>query len=82
MLVYTLRRIILFFPVIFCVLFITFFFGFYAPGDPLEIQFGSGTDYTEDPEVLERLRKLYGLDRPFFVQFGDYMWKLVRGDMG
>ena len=48
----------------------------------MEIQFGSGTDYTEDPEVLERLRKLYGLDRPFFVQFGDYMWKLVRGDMG
>ena len=80
MLIYTLRRVVLFFPVLLAILFITFTFGFYAPGDPLEIQFGE--DYVLDEEVLARLRKLYGLDRPFWVQFGDYVWKLAQGDMG
>lgn len=80
MLVYSIRRILLFIPVLFAVLFITFTLGFYAPGDPLEIQFGQ--DFDPDPEVLARLRALYGLDRPFWVQFGDYVWKLAQGDMG
>ena len=80
MTVYVLRRLVLFFPVMFVILFITFAVGFYAPGDPLEIQFGE--DYVQDEEILARLRTLYGLDRPFLVQFGDYMWKLARGDMG
>ncbi len=80
MFVFALRRIILFFPVLFAILFITFTFGFFAPGDPLEIQFGE--DYVLDEEVLARLRNLYGLDRPFWVQFGDYVWKLAQGDMG
>ena len=80
MLTYILRRVVLSLPVMFTILFITFFFGFVAPGDPLEIQFGQ--DYTLDEEVLARLRTLYGLDRPFWVQFGDYVWKLAQGDMG
>ena len=80
MLTYTLRRVILFFPVMLIILLITFSVGFYAPGDPLEIQFGE--DYVLDEEILSRLRTLYGLDRPFWVQFGDYVWKLAQGDMG
>ena len=80
MLTYSIRRILLFVPVLFVVLFITFTLGFYAPGDPLEIQFGQ--DFDPDPVILARLRSLYGLDRPFYVQFGDYIWKLVHGDMG
>ena len=80
MLTYTIRRILLFIPVMFAVLFITFTLGFYAPGDPLEIQFGQ--DFEPDPVILARLRALYGLDRPFYVQFGDYMWKLAHGDLG
>jgi peptide/nickel transport system permease protein/oligopeptide transport system permease protein len=80
MITYSIRRILLFVPVLFAVLFITFTLGFYAPGDPLEIQFGQ--DYDPDPVILARLRAIYGLDRPFYVQFGDYIWKLVHGDMG
>jgi len=80
MLRYTLRRILLFIPVMLAVLFITFTLGFYAPGDPLEIQFGE--DYELDPVALARLRHFHGLDRPFWVQLGDYICKLGRGDMG
>jgi peptide/nickel transport system permease protein len=55
--------------------------GFYAPGDPLKIQFDQ-QQYQTDPVILARLRHLYGLDRPFWVQFGDYIWSLARGDWG
>lgn len=82
MLAYTLRRLILSVPVILVVLFITFTLGFYAPGDPLTIQFDEEQQGQVDPEILARLRHLYGLDRPFWVQFGDYIWSLVRGDWG
>ena len=81
MLVYVLRRVLLSIPVIFVVLFITFSLGFYAPGDPLKIQFDQ-QQYQTDPVILARLRHLYGLDRPFWVQFGDYIWSLARGDWG
>ncbi len=33
-------------------------------------------------ERIEAIRESAGLNRPFFVQFGDYLWHLVRGDMG
>lgn len=81
MLVYVLRRVLLSIPVILVVLFITFTLGFYAPGDPLKIQFDQ-QQYQTDPVILARLRHLYGLDRPFWVQFGDYIWSLARGDWG
>ena len=80
MLVYALRRIVLSIPVLFAVLFITFTLGFYAPGDPLTVQFAEAEE--PDPVLLARMRHLYGLDRPFWVQFGDYVWKLGHGDMG
>ena len=80
MFVYTIRRLILAIPVLFAVLFITFTLGFYGPGDPLEIFYNE--ELIPDPEILERLRELHGLDRPFWVQFGDYFTGLLQGDWG
>ena len=80
MFVYTLRRLILAIPVLFAVLFITFTLGFYGPGDPLEIFYNE--ELIPDPEITERLRALHGLDRPFWVQFGDYFAGLMQGDWG
>jgi len=34
------------------------------------------------PEVLARLRAAYGLDKPFYVQYGLWLWSFVRGDLG
>ena len=34
------------------------------------------------PETIERLRAMYGLDRPVFVQYGRWMGNLFRGDLG
>ncbi len=80
MFIYTLRRTILSIPVLFAVLLITFSLGFYGPVDPLTIFLGE--DFIPDEEVLQRLRKLHGLDRPFWVQFGDYIVGVAKGDFG
>ncbi|MFT4174794.1 MAG: ABC transporter permease [Rhodocyclaceae bacterium] len=37
---------------------------------------GGGADY------VEFLRKTYGWDRPILVQYGDWLWRLMRGDLG
>ena len=91
MAVFIVRRIVLFFPVLFGVLVGTFAFIHYGPGDPLSVMFGED-DYENDPEILARLRHIYGLDRSFFLQFGDYVCGscvpdaryegIVRGDFG
>jgi ABC-type dipeptide/oligopeptide/nickel transport system permease component len=77
---YTLARIVQTLPTIFGVLLLTFALGFFGPGDPLQFQFGE--QLPDDPGAVERLRAIYGLDRPFLVQFGDYVWGLLQGDMG
>ena len=73
MFVFVARRILLFFPVLFGVLMGTFAFIHYGPGDALSTLFGEDIDRVNDPEILARLQKIYGLDRSFLVQFGDYV---------
>jgi peptide/nickel transport system permease protein len=35
-----------------------------------------------DAAYVEQLREQWGLDRPYYVQYGKYMWGLLRGDFG
>lgn len=53
---------------------------FVLPGDPVgQI---AGSDKARDPAVIEQLHKQYGLDKPLVVQYGNYVGKLVTGDLG
>jgi len=56
----------------------TFALGRFGPGDPVEILEGQ----YHNPEVVERIRHERGLDDPFFVQYGRYMWDVLHGDLG
>jgi ABC-type dipeptide/oligopeptide/nickel transport system permease component len=33
-------------------------------------------------ELTAQIRRLLGLDRPLWVQYTDYMWRVLRGDLG
>ncbi len=33
-------------------------------------------------EDLDLIRKTYGLDRPLVVQYGEWLWRTLRGDLG
>lgn len=49
-----------------------------APGDPAKL--AAGPDATE--EMVEVIRKEFGLDKPLIVQYGLYMKDLVQGNFG
>lgn len=53
---------------------------FVLPGDPV----GSlaGSDKARDPAIVKELRARYGLDKPLIVQYGTYVGKLAKGDLG
>jgi peptide/nickel transport system permease protein len=53
-----------------------------APGDPAQLQTAQIADAAVSQRVYEQLRQLYGLDRPLHVQYGIWMSRLVRGDLG
>ncbi len=65
------------------ILFVTYAMMFYGAGDPIRMMFIQGEDFdSEDEVVMLALRKKYGLDEPFLVQFGNYLSKLTQGDWG
>ena len=75
---YIARRLLWLPVLLFAVSLITFGLGRFAPGDPVRVMLGN----RYDPERAAIISKELGLDRHFFVQYGDYMWGFVRGDFG
>ena len=76
MLKYIIRRLLWLFVVLFAVSFITFALMHMVPGGPWD------KDKTLDPQVIENLNIKYGLDKPYIVQFGNYIWNALHGDLG
>src|SRR6267143_6018034 len=75
---YVLQRLLHSVIVLFGVALLTFALIHLTPGDPVLVMLG--TDAT--PAELERLRHLLGLDQPLYVQFVQYLGRLVTGQMG
>lgn len=55
-----------------------------APGDPVSLQAGPGTELDAEraADVLEARKALYGLDKPIHVQYWRWLKRLVRFDFG
>jgi len=64
--------------VAFWVMFIAFSLLRFSPGDPIRLALG--TDATE--EAVAVLKKQFGLDQPFLVQFYNYLTGFFSGDLG
>jgi peptide/nickel transport system permease protein len=75
---YIIRRLLLLVPIMLGVSFLTFAMFRIIPGDAAVLTCGFGC--TE--EVLEELRHDRGLDRPWYEQYGDWVWGVIRGDFG
>jgi peptide/nickel transport system permease protein len=50
------------------------------PGDLADIMMGD--EAFGDPIAMEELRKTWHLDKPFYYQYGMWLWDAVRGDLG
>lgn len=73
-------------PTLFGITIITFFIIKLAPGDPVELkmQAASGMVKSEQmaKEVIEETRRLYGLDKPVYVQYVKWLGRIVTFDFG
>ncbi len=81
MLRYLARRLLAAAFVLVGVSFSVFLMLYLIPGDPIAIMFTQGQGVIS-PGELERIRHLYGLDKPFIVQYGRYIWHVLHGDFG
>jgi peptide/nickel transport system permease protein len=77
MLVYALKRLGVAFLVALTVSLITFSM-IYVSGDPA-IAIAGQNARAED---IESIRRFYGFDRPIIVQYGDWLWHALHGDLG
>ena len=78
MLSYILRRILATLPVMAIVALFVFSLLYIAPGDPAAVIAGDQAS----PADVERIRQGLGLDRPFLIQFGSWVWRILHGDLG
>ena len=80
---YALRRIGLFIPTLILTTLIVFVLFFLVPGDAALViltgEEGAGAVTQED---IDRMRHELGLDRPIHIQYGSWIWGILRGDLG
>jgi peptide/nickel transport system permease protein len=52
------------------------------PGDPLTAQMGEDPSRKLNPEDVARMRRSYGLDKPWHTGYVQWLGNVVRGDLG
>ena len=75
---YIVRRVLSTIPVMAVVALFVFSLLYVAPGDPATIIAGDQAT----PADIIRIRQSLGLDRPFLIQFGEWVWRILHGDLG
>jgi peptide/nickel transport system permease protein len=75
---YALRRLAATIPVMGVVALFVFSLLYLSPGDPAAVI--AGDIATE--EDIAKIRAKLGLDEPYFVRFGTWLWALAHGDLG
>jgi len=78
MIAYVVRRLFSTLVVMAVVAFVVFSLLYLTPGDPAAVIAG---DIATD-EDIKRIHARLGLDEPFLVQFGRWVWALAHGDLG
>ena len=73
-----LRRLVQSVLILLGVSFITFVLLFVLPADPVRQIAGRAASAA----TVESIRQQLGLDQPFVVQYGRYLWNLAHGDLG
>ncbi|MBW2707317.1 MAG: ABC transporter permease [Deltaproteobacteria bacterium] len=78
MLSYIIRRILILIPTLLGVSIIVFLMLRFTPGDPAELLLGELV--TE--EALHDIREHLGLNEPLYVQYGLFLGRIMKGDLG
>ncbi len=74
---YIIRRLLLLAPIMLGVTFLTYATFNIIPGDAAVLTCGFGCT----PEVVQAVRHEYGLDQPWYEQYGDWLGGIFKGDL-
>ena len=81
MLKYIAKRLLHLAGILVALSFLTFLLMYLAPGDAA-VKKLNAQGIAVSQEVLEKTRADMGLDRPFLVQYGDWAFRVLHGDLG
>jgi peptide/nickel transport system permease protein len=59
---------------------VVFLFMRLIPGDPVDIMLGEASNVTK--EEIDTLRSQFDLDQPIHIQLGNYLSRVLKGDLG
>ena len=79
---YLTKRLLLMIPTLFGVAAVVFVIMRVIPGDVTLLILGGDQTGRIDPQQLAAMRQQLGLDQPVAVQFGQWLWGVVRLDFG
>lgn len=75
---YILKRILMMIPVLLGIITIVFTLMYFTPGDPALSILGENAT----PEQVAEIHEELGLDDPYIVRLGRYLWDAAHGDFG
>ena len=83
---YILKRLGIFFLIIWVASTLNFFIPRLAPGDPIAAILGQmevqGAKVENSAQIINLFRERFGLDDPLYIQYLKYLGSLVRLDLG
>ncbi len=78
---YVIRRLLQVIPTLWGVFTILFLLAFLMPGDPVRAVLGENYHRLSE-ETIAGVREELGLNKPFAVQYFEFLWRTVRLDLG
>jgi peptide/nickel transport system permease protein len=83
MLRYVGTKLAIWIPSVLLVMLAVYALAFFGAGDPIKLIFlRAPGDVAYNPARIAAIRHSAGLDQPFLVQFGSYVWNLLHGNFG
>ena len=79
MLTYLTKRLLISIATLIAISIVIFTILALAPGDPLA---GFASNPSVSPEVREKLREIFGLDKPIYIRYFKWLWAFIQGNMG
>src|SRR5258706_4146773 len=79
---YVAKRLLLIIPTLLGAAALVFVIMRVIPGDVALLIFGGDQAGSVDPKQLEAMRHRLGIDQPMVVQFGTWLWGVLRFDFG
>ncbi|MBM4262838.1 MAG: ABC transporter permease [Deltaproteobacteria bacterium] len=79
---YIARRLMQLIPMALVVTMVVFFVMMIVPGDPVMVMLGAVDGAQVSKEVYDAMRVRLGLDKPLIVQYFNWLWNMLQGDLG